>query len=343
MNIFEDINSKKYYLNIQILRMMLSLFIVIFHFSVINNYSSQIIKLIIEPVSFYLATFFIISFYFSYNVIESRNIYKIKQRFKRILISYIIWPIIFFIINNLGYHVFGKKNKIQIKQFIFQLLIGNGFYCYFWFQFNLVIILLLFIIIIFIFKNKYLIVFKLLAVFCFFLLNSFYYNKLYSQYSDIISFSIGKLPNTYIYSLTGFYLSSINFLHIIKKHKKKAFFISFSILYLLKNNKLIIKTIPWLRCLILDIGAVNLFIIFSILPFDNIKNNKFIYTVKKITSHTGGIFYLHPKVIKFVSSILRKTKYLNLFTCLIDYLLTYFICACGSKLFIKSNLKYLFN
>ena len=108
MNISEDINSKKYYLNIQILRMMLSLFILIFHFSVINNYSSQIIKLIIEPVSFYLATFFIISFYFSYNIIASRNIYKIKQRFKRILISYIIWPIIFFIINNLGYHVFGR-------------------------------------------------------------------------------------------------------------------------------------------------------------------------------------------------------------------------------------------
>ena len=145
---------------IQILRVIFSFHILVFHCINKKKYNYKNIKTIINDVSIDLGVFFIISFYYSYEIFTSKNIIKIKQRLIRLLIPYIIWPIIIFITSNFIYLIFRtKKYYIKQKLLYYQLLIGNGINNVFWFQFNLIIISLLFIIIIFLIKKRYLIYF----------------------------------------------------------------------------------------------------------------------------------------------------------------------------------------
>ena len=139
---------KKKYLGIQILRTIFCFHIAIFHCINHNLYQNKIIRLIINDVSNDLIIFFMISFYFSTNYFISRNINRIKQRFQRLLIPYVIWPFIFFIMNN-SINIINNKKFIVIdfKFLYYQYLIGNGIYFIFWFQFNLIFISIFFAII----------------------------------------------------------------------------------------------------------------------------------------------------------------------------------------------------
>ena len=82
------------------------------------NYSLELLRLILSfwvvlqrtyktipkfnKAKFHVPAFMIISFYyFYYNTLKIKNIIKINQRFQRILIPYIIWPILIFISRNL--------------------------------------------------------------------------------------------------------------------------------------------------------------------------------------------------------------------------------------------------
>lgn len=138
------IGTKTIYLNIQLLRMILSFNILLLHYCSIYDMHSKEIDLLINPTAFYLATFFIISFYFSYHIFLSKNIEKIKQRFIRIMVSFFFWPIISFMFNNSQYFLLRNTKKIEFKYLIYQIIIGNGFYCLFWFQFNLMFVSIIF-------------------------------------------------------------------------------------------------------------------------------------------------------------------------------------------------------
>ena len=82
-------------LGIEILRMIFSFFIVIIHCSKVKN---KFLYMLLFDKAFHVSSFFLISFYFYYNIILTRNIIKIKLRFLRILVPYVIWSILFYII-----------------------------------------------------------------------------------------------------------------------------------------------------------------------------------------------------------------------------------------------------
>ena len=87
---------------IETLRTILSFFILTRHFLKKQFITNYLTRFIFYAQPFYVPLFFLISFYFSFNTFASRNINKIKLRFTRILIPYVIWPIILWIrINNL--------------------------------------------------------------------------------------------------------------------------------------------------------------------------------------------------------------------------------------------------
>jgi hypothetical protein len=92
--------KKKIILGIQILRVIFSFHILVFHCINKKKYQSKIIKSIIKDVSIDLIIFFIISFYYSYEIFTSKNITKIKERLFRLLLPYIIWPFATFITSN---------------------------------------------------------------------------------------------------------------------------------------------------------------------------------------------------------------------------------------------------
>ena len=108
---------------IQILRVILSYLIIQLHFYNYKLTKNKILIFIRHCSDFYVPIFFVISYYFSYKAFLHKNINKMKTRLNRVLIPYILWPIIFLIINNIYY----MKYKITFKDLYIQLL---SFICY---------------------------------------------------------------------------------------------------------------------------------------------------------------------------------------------------------------------
>lgn len=143
-------------IGIELLRMIHSYFIVMVHCCKISN---RILFNLIIRKPFHVPSFFLISFYFFYNNIFSRNIKKIKARFLRLLIPYIIWPLLIFIFNNLFFTFFRFsqfKRFLSFKELVIQIIFGRKFHDVFWFQFNLIFITLLFTILSFVLNKIFL-------------------------------------------------------------------------------------------------------------------------------------------------------------------------------------------
>ena len=147
------IRTKSIHLGIELLRFILCLWVVIIHCSIVK---SEFKKYLLK--GFHVPTFVLISFYFYYPIIKNRFIIRIISRFQRILIPYILWPLLRLIINNFIVNDSQMKKKLTLYDFYLQILIGDKFHFVFWFQFNLIFLSLFLTIIAFIFKKKFLII-----------------------------------------------------------------------------------------------------------------------------------------------------------------------------------------
>lgn len=337
-------NKRKIYLGIEILRMILSFLIVIVHLYYKGYARKPILLFPFQNLCFYIPTFFIISFYFSYNCFISKNIVKINHRFKRILIPYFILPHIFWLRNNFYNYYYRTHLQSKFKNLYYQLLIGCGLHGVFWFHFNLIFISVLFIIIIFLFTKRYLLILLIIGIISY----NFNYTKLrkvfFLNYNFIpVSHSIKPLTNNLIFAIIGFYLSLIHILNKLYKCRIAVIIIMIFLIYLIKKYQKIFFIYHFFNELMVILVSTSLFIFFGLIPLDKIKNSIIIFIIKQITSYTGGIYYLHPEIRE---SFLKKwSKLVRLRTfkgCLLVYITTYFICLIGSKIFKKSNLKYLF-
>lgn len=329
--------GKNLNVGIQILRMIFSFHILLFHCINRNLYKSKIIISIIGDVNIDLGVFFIISFYYSYNSFTLKNIEKIKQRLYRLLIPYIIWPLLFFTIHNFTCYVSGKTYAyIKLKYLYYQLLSGNGIHIVFWFQFSLIILSLLFLIIIFASQKKKFFFLIIIGVLFYIFFSSKYYVQ-YLSYNTILLFSIRQLPLSYIYALFGFILFYLNNVVKFKKYIIKNLFICLIAFYLYIYEKHLCK-IKAFRYMIKITTCIYVFIVFLILPFHE-KNN---YLIKLMASYSGGIYYLHIKMQILLEIFFKSMQSKTIIVCIINYLLCFLFCLIGSKIFKKSNLRYLF-
>lgn len=156
-NINKNINKKINY-SLQLLRLILSFWVVIHH---TYKYAYKLHK-----GKFNVPIFMIMSFYFYYNTLKIKSIIKIKYRFQRISIPYIIWPILLFICNNILFKLYGfslYNTKLLLKDLVFQIIYGSRYHFLFYYQFNLIIITLLFTIISFLFKYNFIFIIQLLS------------------------------------------------------------------------------------------------------------------------------------------------------------------------------------
>ena len=173
--------------------MILSFLIVLVHFYV--NKKSKFYFFLFQNLSYYVPSFFFISFYFSYKPFTSKNVEKIKERFIRILIPYMGWPILFWLKNNYLYYIFKIKENIFIKNFYYQLLVGCGIHGIFWFLFNLLFISILFVIIIFLFNRNYIYILFLITVLSYIFINSEYGIIFFNSYKYVpVIHSISPIP-----------------------------------------------------------------------------------------------------------------------------------------------------
>ena len=327
--------TKRIYLGLEILRMFFSFTILFFHCLNKRIYSLNFLNNLSEVVSVALTTFFIMAFYFSYNSFISKNIDKIKGRFKRLLIPYILWPIIIYLQKTIYNYKHRKKEKL-FRILIYQIIIGNGLNMLLWFNLNLIFVLLFFAIVIFI-NNKYMTYIILIGIQIIFFSFSDNYNKFWDRYNRIVHFPLRQISNTYKLGLVGFFLSSIKIIEKTKvTNKIIVMFILGFLSQLLFNNSSLKGTLR-------IIFTTFLIIIFASIPFEKTKIIIFKF-IKQITSYTGGIYYMHAYINSLLKNYLwSKIISKNLYNCIKLYFLCYFICFIGSQLFKKNSLKYLFN
>ena len=150
---------------------------------------------------------------------------------------------------------------------------------------------------------------------------------------------IGCIVETIPFTVTGLTLASYNFINEIKeiKEKKKLLFVNIIVLFFIKKYDIIRSTngvvYPGID---LNIGGICLIICFS---FITIKKTIFF---RHITNYTGGVYYLHIVVKnifkKQISFIGNKT----LLGGFIIYIISYFICFIGMRIFGNTKLKNLF-
>ena len=78
-------------LGIQLLRICLAFWVVLQH-CLSDKYQNRL-EYFFSKIKLHVPCFILISFFFSCKTITGRNIFKIKQRFIRLLIPYAIYPI----------------------------------------------------------------------------------------------------------------------------------------------------------------------------------------------------------------------------------------------------------
>ena len=294
--------SKAVNLGLEILRLFLCLWIVIIHCSKLKNVHKKYLN-----KAFHVPTFFVISFYFYFRIISKRVIQKIILRFQRLLIPYIIWPIIIFSVNHIMFLLFNVRiisYNIKLKDIYIQILIGSRYHGIFWFQFNLIIISLFFTIISLIFKTNFVnvcfIIFAL-SISCH--ISGIIYRFFYS-YNPAFSISVGTIIEMVPLAISGLILGSKKLLDQAQKFTFIFYCLNIFFIYNLFEYKIFADN-PGFRYpnVLLNIFAsFFLFITFGSLSFKKIENTKFFLIINSICKYTGGIYYLHPRV----SEILKK-------------------------------------
>jgi len=293
-------------LGIEILRAYMSFCVVVLHLYKRSPKNNNIFaKFIFHCQPFYVPTFFLISFYFSFIILSTKNIEKIKERFFRILIPYFFWPSFLWIRHLLYVYKKIEINFQTMKPIYNQLLFGYDFYTVFWFQFDLIMITIIIILIVFIFGNYSFLLLKLLAFFGY--LINYNYEKSLAIYKKIGS--IKPLIGSFIYSNTGLILRYNNILNKLNNKKWLILILFLPIITLLYSYKTLLNISIRFKIIVVDIVIIYFFIIFSLLPFKSIKSNIIKKIVKQLTSHTGGIYYIHFIMRNIMS------KYFIIFNC----------------------------
>lgn len=329
-------------INIGILKLILCFWVVTNHTCIFQNS----ILLTIVNSQFHVPSFMIISFYFFYKNLFTRNIPKIKSRFERLLIPYLIWPTLLLIINNLlllfQYESFFEK-KLTLYDLILSFIYGRHINHIFWFQFDLLFVTFIFTIFSFIFKNKLLIILNYLLIFAYIMQYSGINYKYFNKYKDFNYINIGSIMEMIPFNVTGILLSYLNIINKIKN--KKLFSISSCIvmIFCLLKYK-IFQNIPGFRYpgIKLNIAGILLFILFSVIPFEKIRNPLIFKFILFINSYTGGIYYLHSIFFHYLKKKIIWIRKKTFKGTIIIYLLNYIFCSLGYKTFYKTKYKNLF-
>ena len=292
--------------------------------------------------SIHVPSFFVMSFYFNYKGLISRDSKRNFRRFERLLIPYIFWPSFYFIILN----IFGSHLQIQkqfiLQKLIYQLVFGRGILNPLWFQLDLMLTTFFFLVIIYIFKKYYLFILHLLMIIAYFLQYSKYNYYFFAKSIVECRYSIGREIMIIPFSITGFTLAALNIIYFIKKNQFKSFFFSI-IIFVSIDNLNIITNLGDYNGIKLNILSICLVFFFSLIPFEKIKQKYIIIFIDYFSRYTAGIFYLHIIIyycLKNYISLINKGTVRGLF---IIYIICYIICHFGMVIFGKTKAKNLFS
>ena len=254
-------------LGIQFLRFLLCFWIVIVHCSIVKKEHKKYLD-----KRFHVPTFFLISFYFYYTTISTKNKDKVIFRFQRLLLPYLFWPFVQLILKI----KILKKEEI-LKNIFMQLLIGSPIHSIFWFQFNLLFVSLFFTIILFAFKKNGIKIMLYNELICYYLhLTSFAF-KLLDNYQYFFKNNIGGLLELLPLAVNGSILKLINIELIFDKFSVFYNFCLLLLLFLLFDKDIFLDK-PGFRYPNVSLNIISslvLFLFFGALPLAKIKNNSY--------------------------------------------------------------------
>lgn len=337
----QKINKREKNIGVEILRIYLSILVVNSH---CYRYSKNIKYIIVKFLRnrLHVPTFFIISFFFFQNTLLSRNIDKFKQRFQRLLIPYLVWPVIIWLINNLIMAFYNIKLKNSFKDLKMQLLTGHCFNGVFWFQWNLIFEIFFFIIIELI-SHKYLIYIIInLELLAYFFQYSQYNYNIFSKFNYERKYPFGRFSEIIPHSVSGFILSYFRMISYFQKNKIKVITMCLFIFTLLFKYKFFIEPKGFnYQGLRLNILSICFFIIFSMISskFRTKYLNKLILLISKCTP---GIYYLHIPIMQYFRSFIYVIKNKELYGAILIYIICFNICIIGNFIFKKTILVNLF-
>ena len=328
--------SKKLNLGIELLRFFLCFWVVIFHCS---NFKKQHSKYIWR--AFHVPTFFVISFYFFYPILFKKMIDKNISRFHRLLIPYLLWPILLLIMDNFMKKIFlGHIDmKVSLKKLFLQILFGDGIHGVFWFHFSLIFISLLFSINAFLLKNHFLYVLQILGLICLYLLFSEFNYKFFNLTS--FKSSLGTIVELMPLAVIGCIYSSFNLLALATKtHVFYKFILFIFIIFLFEYDIFILpKGFRYPNVILFILASTILILFFGSLYF----SINIIYSIIRIiTKYTGGIYYIHFIIRNYLQRYVLLFKKRTYFSASLIYFISYGICFLGSSLFRNQKLEYLF-
>ena len=218
--------NKNMNLGIQLLRMILCFWVISFHSLQKNKVNYSILN-IIKTKLYHVPCFVFISFYYTFNVFFNKNIKKFQNRLERLLIPYILWPLLILLIDFIT-----NKRAFNYHILIVQLLLGTQFMIPHWYLFSLIFLSILFFIISYLFNNKFLSILHYLAILSYIVQYSGYYRFL-NNYKNNVRYPL-------LHTLGIFPISIIGLIsHIFAS---LSFFVFFY-LFPLNNINYIIKLI----------------------------------------------------------------------------------------------------
>lgn len=292
----------------------------------------------------HVPSFFIMSFYFMCKHLLSLDFKMLLKRLIRLLIPYILWPIFFWKLNQYLNRNYNKNFPATYEEFKQQLLFANKYIHPLWFNLDLIIFTISFFIIIFIFRRHSLFILHILSILCYYIQYSGYnFNNFYRKNPYYNVLSIKLLYECFPFAVTGYTLGYYKVLDILYKHKIKTFILSF-LIYNIIADYFIFKSIKGsiYYGVNLNVQSTCLVFIFSLFPSNIVTNSIIRKFLIFITNYTGGIYYLHVPLKRYLNDYSDNIKNGTFLGLIQTYLIIYFICYVGMTIFGKTPLKYLF-
>ena len=281
---------------LSILKTFLSFSVIKTHFFNRSSTKNKIlICLLGKNRHIHVPCFFIMSFYFNYKCLISKDSKKNYKRFERLLIPYIFWPIIAYSINNIFCWYNNLKIQFTLNNLITQIILGFGIIDPLWFQIDLMLTMVLFLIILHIFKKYYFFVFYFIMITFYYIEYSKIHYSLFKYYKLHVTFTIIRMIMVFPFAVIGLTFGAFNIINIIKNFRFQVFIFSIIIFFLIDYFDVFIKLGDY-NGIELNVLSICLIFIFSLLPFEKFKNKYIFDIINNLTKYTPGIYYLHTTV-----------------------------------------------
>jgi hypothetical protein len=184
-------------------------------------------------------------------------------------------------------------------------------------------------------------IFQILLIIAYILQYSYWNLYFFNKYNNFVRISLGHIAEFIPLAITGHNLGYLDIITKSKKLRGLSIFVCIAIIFLILKFEIFVRIKGfWYPGILFNIGGICMFILFSLLSF---QNNKITFLLKIITKFTGGIYYIHIICRDFIERKLLFIQKRTFHSSIIIYIISYIICYLGSKLCGKTKLKFLFN